>query len=66
MSEVPSNPDLEQRLTAMEKRLQGLEEELVKARADAKAVLPNSDEPSFADNGTVHPELIDDAIAPPG
>lgn len=67
MSDASSTPEsLEQRLAAMEKRLQGLEAELAKARADASEVLPHHSEPAFIDVGTEHPELTDDAIAPPG
>ena len=67
MTDGPTDPQtLEQRLAAMEKRLQGLEEELAVARADAQKVLPQTDEPTFAEAGSVHPELTDDAIAPPG
>jgi hypothetical protein len=67
MTDGPTDPQsLEQRLAAMENRLKGLEEELAAARADAKKVLPNTDEPTFAESGNVHPELTDDAIAPPG
>jgi len=67
MTDGPTDPQtLEQRLAAMEQRLQGLEQELAAARADAKEVLPRTDEPTFAESGSVHPELTDDAIAPPG
>ena len=67
MTDGPTDPQsLEQRLAAMEQRLQGLEKELAAARADAKEVLPRTDEPTFAETGDVHPELTDDAIAPPG
>ncbi|GAC1317246.1 MAG: hypothetical protein NVSMB12_14870 [Acidimicrobiales bacterium] len=67
MSDSSSDPDsLEQRLAAMEKRLEGLEEELAQARADARQILPDHSGPRFTDSGTEHPELTDDAIAPPG
>lgn len=67
MSDPSSNPDsLEQRLAAMEKRLEGLEEELAQARADANRLRPEQSGPTFSEPGTEHPELTDDAIAPPG
>lgn len=67
MSDEPSNQaSLEQRLEAMEKRLQGLEEELARAKADAEEVLPHHSGQTFADAGSEHTELTDDAIAPPG
>ena len=50
----------------MERRIKELEEELASARRDADAVLPHRGEPTFADSGSVQPELTDDAIAPPG
>lgn len=67
MSETPANPEpVDQRVAAMERRIKELEEELAQARQDAEAVLPHRHEPTFADVGSVHPELTDDAIAPPG
>lgn len=65
MSDEPANQaSLEQRLEAMEKRLQGLEEELARARADADEVLPHRGGETFAEAGSEHAELTDDAIAP--
>lgn len=65
MSDASSNQaSLEQRLATMEKRLQGLEEELARARADAKEMLAHRGGETFAGAGSEHTELTDDAIAP--
>ncbi|GAC1318966.1 MAG: hypothetical protein NVSMB16_15010 [Acidimicrobiales bacterium] len=67
MSQTPTNPEpVDQRVAAMERRIKELEEEVARARHDADAVLPHRHEPTFSDAGSVHPELTDDAIAPPG
>lgn len=72
MSDASPSPDpassdpVEQRLAAMEKRLQSLEAELAEARADARQVLPHHEEPTFAETGTVGRDQVDDAIVPPG
>lgn len=67
MSDTTSNPEpIDQRVATMERRIKELEEELASARRDAEAVLPQHGEPTFSDAGSVHPELTDDAIAPPG
>ena len=49
-------------------RLDDLQQDIDKARHDAEeaGILPDPDEPRFYESGTIHPELDDQTIAPPG
>jgi hypothetical protein len=49
-------------------RLDQLEERIRHAREEAREALgePDPDEPRFHESGSIHPELDDQTIAPPG
>ena len=51
-----------------DKKLEEVEDHIQAARklAQQDGVLPDPDEPKFYESGTIHPELDDQTIAPPG
>jgi hypothetical protein len=51
-----------------DKRLDDLQQDIDKARdkAEDAGILEDPDEPKFYESGTIHPELDDQTIAPPG
>jgi len=58
--------DADKRIEDMKQRLVEVEEEIDVARADAKKVLPHHPSETFIEAGTIHPEDVDNSIAPPG
>jgi hypothetical protein len=51
-----------------DKRLDDLQQDIDKARKTAEDanILEDPDEPKFYESGSIHPELDDQTIAPPG